>query len=82
MRTLTVISAVMKATQKPKESAGSADAVNSSGVCIRSKIVAANIVGIAIRKENSVAVFRDNPMVSPPMIVAPDRETPGKIANA
>ena len=71
----------MKAAQNPTNRAGRAEPVISSGVLARSNAVAANIVGIANRKENNVAVFRGNPMDSPPMIVAPDRETPGKIAR-
>lgn len=71
----------MKATQNPNDRAGRDELVNSSGVLARSNTVAANIVGIANRNENSVAVFLGNPMESPPMIVAPDRETPGKIAR-
>ena len=71
---------MIKATEKPIESAGRDSGVNSSGVLARSKTVAANIVGIASKKENKVAVFLDSPRVSPPMIVAPDRETPGKMA--
>ena len=42
---------------------------------------AADIVGIARKKENSVAVLRFNPKHIPPIIVAPDLETPGIIAR-
>ena len=34
------------------------------------------MVGIARKNENSVAALRDSPNSSPPMIVAPERETP------
>ena len=39
--------------------------------------VAANITGIARKNENSAAAERDRPSESAPMIVAPERETPG-----
>ena len=39
------------------------------------------MVGIARKNENSVAALRDSPNSSPPMIVAPERETPGNIAS-
>ena len=37
------------------------------------------MVGTDKKNENSVAVFRFNPSKSPPIIVAPDLETPGNI---
>ena len=43
---------------------------------------AALSVGIARKKENSVATARSRPTPSPPMMVAPERETPGTIASA
>ncbi|MOA55215.1 hypothetical protein D3C78_1789700 [compost metagenome] len=39
------------------------------------------MVGIARKKENSVAVLRDRPNSRPPMIVEPEREVPGIIAR-
>ena len=36
--------------------------------------MAANIVGIARKKENSAAALRDSPKNRPPMMVAPERE--------
>ena len=40
------------------------------------------MVGIARKKENSAAVLRDRPKMTPPMMVAPEREVPGIIASA
>ena len=39
--------------------------------------VAASIVGIAKKNENSAAVTLDNPSIQPPIIVAAERENPG-----
>ena len=39
--------------------------------------MAASIVGIASRNENSAAALRDMPRNNPPIIVAPDRDVPG-----
>ena len=39
------------------------------------------MVGIARKKENSVAALRDKPANIPPTIVAPEREVPGIIAT-
>src|SRR5712672_1035828 len=47
-----------------------------------SKAVAANMVGIARKKENSVAAGRDKPRSKPPMMVAPEREVPGIMDKA
>ena len=44
-----------------------------------SKAEAANIVGTAKRKENSMAVFLSSPVIKPPMIEAADLDTPGII---
>ena len=43
---------------------------------------AAVSVGIARKNENSVATARSRPSARPPMMVAPERETPGTIATA
>ena len=40
------------------------------------------MVGIAKKKENSVAARRDRPKNKPPIMVAPDRDVPGIIASA
>ncbi len=47
----------------------------------KSKAVAAKIVGMAKKKENSVATLRLNLSKSAPIIVAPEREVPGIIAR-
>jgi len=47
----------------------------------KSCAAAASIVGIARKKENSAAAVRENPISSPPIIVAPDRDIPGKNAR-
>ena len=39
-----------------------------------------NIAGIARKNVNSAATVRETPMRSEPMMVAPEREVPGKIA--
>src|SRR3989344_2859850 len=43
--------------------------------------VAAAMVGIANKKENSTMASRLIPISNPPTIVAPERDTPGIIAN-
>ena len=43
----------------------------------KSKIEAAKIIGIAKKKENSVAVFLSRPAISPPIIVEAALDTPG-----
>lgn len=48
----------------------------------KSKPVAANIVGTAKRKENSVAVTLSKPDTNPPTIVAAARDTPGTTDKA
>ncbi len=48
---------------------------------MRSRPVAASMVGMARRKENSTMVSRLMPSVRPPMMVAPARETPGIMAR-
>ncbi|MNN75700.1 hypothetical protein D3C81_1920200 [compost metagenome] len=39
------------------------------------------MVGMARKKENSVAALRDRPRIRPPMIVEAEREVPGIIAR-
>jgi len=39
------------------------------------------MVGIASKKENSVATGLDSPEINPPIIVAPERDVPGIIAK-
>ena len=40
------------------------------------------MIGIAIKKENCVDLFKLNPLKHPIQIVIPDLEIPGSIANA
>src|SRR5688572_22894022 len=47
----------------------------------RSCANAADIVGIATKNENSAAAVPLNPAAMPPMIVAPERDTPGTSAK-
>ena len=44
--------------------------------------LAAVIVGIARKNENSAAAGRSSPSIMPPTMVAPDRDTPGISASA
>src|SRR4030043_1623789 len=48
---------------------------------IRSRPVAAAIVGTEKKKENSTMVFLLIPRIKPPIIVAAERETPGIMAT-
>ena len=43
--------------------------------------VAANIIGIAKKKENSAAAFLERPEQTPPIMVAPALDTPGTRDN-
>jgi hypothetical protein len=43
-------------------------------------VVAASMVGMARKNENSAAALRSTPIISAPMMVAPERETPGTMA--
>ena len=56
--------------------------VKANPVLSKSKDEAANIVGIANKKENSTIAEREIPKDNPPIIVAADLETPGIIARA
>ena len=55
---------------------------NNSKFWYISKAVAPKIIGIAKKKENSTIALRSNLRKIPPMMVAPDLETPGIIAKA
>ena len=48
---------------------------------MRSSAVAASMVGIERRKENSTIVLRFSPIANPPTMVAADLETPGIMAR-
>jgi len=77
-----VSNAVTKVMVNPTANIGRLSVFNRSGCCHKSKIVAANIVGMAKKKENKAAVVLENPIRSPPKMVAPDLDTPGNIASA
>lgn len=54
------------------------------GILIKSSVAnkpAANKIGIDIRKENRAAVGRSKSLLIAPVIVAPDRDIPGKRAK-
>jgi len=58
--------------------------INSEGVCIKSiraNIPAADITGIAIKKENLAEDFLSKFLINPPDIVEPDLEIPGNRAR-
>ena len=71
----------MKAVTKPTSKTIPPSGVNSLKFLTISKPVAANIVGMAKRKENSVAATLFIPRRRPPMMVAPERDVPGTIAR-
>ena len=68
-------------TRKPTARKPIWPVVKVDALLIISSPVAAAIVGMAKRKENSTIVFRFKPRDKPPMIVAADRETPGIMAT-
>ena len=79
-KALTTNSADMNAATKPTEMLSKLSGVRISAFRYKSKIAAPNIVGIARKKENSVAAFLESPANSPPTMVAPERDVPGIIA--
>ena len=56
--------------------------VKLNPVCNKSRLEAANIVGIAKINENSTIKEREIPNYKPPITVAADLDTPGIIARA
>jgi len=77
MKVLTASRAAKKEVMKPTAKTGTSPKLKRSRLFSRSKVVAANMMGIATKKENSVAALRDRPKMTPPSMVAPERETPG-----
>ena len=67
----------MKATTSPRLSKKISCPENPIVVLYKSYPVAANIVGTASKKENSIACFLSNPLNIPPTIVAAALDTPG-----
>ncbi len=72
------ISAEKNDVTKPTAKSGMSEGESACRFESKSYPVAANMVGIARKKENSTETLLSNPASSPPMIVAPERETPGK----
>ncbi len=81
-KNFTPIIAVIKAVIKPIIQIISSLLLKLRGVLYKSRAVAASMVGIAKRKENSTIVFLFIPKLRPPIIVAAARDTPGIIASA
>ena len=54
---------------------------NASELLYKSQNEAANIMGIARKKENSADAFLESPAQIPPIIVEPALDTPGIKAN-
>ena len=76
-----LIMATAKALKNPIPKADHSGEEKCGLLLNRSKAVAANIVGTASKNENSTIVFRWIPKISPPIIVAAARETPGTMAK-
>lgn len=72
----------MNAPMKPNAIRPHSCAVNENSLFIRSKPVAAAMVGTASRKENTTADLRSSPAVTAPIIVAAARDTPGMTETA
>lgn len=79
MKLLMAIKAVTKAVMKPVESSDISDGEKLKFVLNRSSPVAAIMVGIAKRKENSTADWRLRPASCPAIMLAADLDTPGII---
>lgn len=69
--------ATIKETIKPTDNRKYWSRLNDPRYFIRLYNEAANMVGIAKKKENSVATVLEAPKSTPPIIVAPDLEVPG-----
>ena len=67
----------MNAVIKPMKNIGIWCILSIEKLDAKSNNEAANIIGIAKKNENSVAVFRSSPDIKPPMIVDADLDTPG-----
>src|SRR5512143_484155 len=73
----TTTNALANAMTKPSAKTAASDPDRRSRFSHSSSPVAANITGMASRKENSAAAGRATPTSNAPMIVAPERDTPG-----
>ena len=83
MKALITASATMNDTTKPMAIRSQPTAIlpdiSASRLSMTSSVVAPSMVGTARKKLNSAAVRRSTPIARAPMIVAPDRLTPGII---
>jgi hypothetical protein len=79
-RNFTLSRAKIKEKIKPADRKFICDTENVLIFFARSSTVAASMVGMARRKENSTIVFLFNPSIRPPIIVAAERDTPGTMA--
>ena len=75
------ITADIKADIKPTAIITQESKLRTEEFLYKSYNVAANIIGIAKKKENSAAAFLDSPEQTPPIIVAPALDTPGMRDN-
>ena len=80
-KAFTTNNAARKAVIKPSAILVILSAVSTFALRIKSKVAAPSIVGIARKKENSVAALRESPANIPPTIVAPDLDVPGIMAT-
>ena len=78
-RNLILIAAIINETTKPKPKLRKSELEKESADFTRSNPVAAAIVGMASRKENSTVVWRFILTIIPPIIVAAALEIPGII---
>ena len=76
-KNLMLMTAVIKAPKNPIDSNKYSLPEKEKLLLRRSRAVAANILGIAKRNENSTACFRESPINIPQKMVAAARETPG-----
>lgn len=76
-----IIKDIMNVNINPKNIKNNSYPLNSDPIFINFKVVAPSIVGIAKKKENSVAATLLNPKNIAPIIVAAEREVPGIIAR-
>src|SRR5260221_14224022 len=81
IKAFTARSANTKLTTNPTAKGARSSPERSSRYFTSWEPVAANMIGTARKKENSVATWRERPNIIPPMIVAPDRDVPGRSAE-
>ncbi|CBH22595.1 protein of unknown function [Acetoanaerobium sticklandii] len=79
IRNLITATDTIKATAIPKIRIKSSEAVKTKPNFKILSALSPNITGTARKKVNSAAATLDTPMMSAPIIVAPDRDVPGII---